>query len=165
MPQPSSHCNLQILESLPYLNAVIREGLRITHPVTHRISRSFPDKNLIYKDVVIPAGTIVHMTALLIHENEEVFPDAKVFRPERWLGEEKLQRYLVPFSRGSRGCLGINLAWTELYMIIAKVFRRFNFDTREVSRERDIDAVKDEIMGVARADTKGIIVKVMENDR
>lgn len=41
MPHPNDHVKLQDLESLPYLNAVIREGLRLAHPITHRISRVF----------------------------------------------------------------------------------------------------------------------------
>jgi len=142
MPRPSDHPNLQELENLPYLNAVIREGLRLCHPVTHRISRAFPDKTLMYHDQAIPAGTNVNMTSMLIHENEDIFPDPMVFRPERWLGNESLQRYLLPFSKGSRSCLGINLAWAEMYLIVASVYRRFDFDVSDVSRERDINIVK-----------------------
>lgn len=108
------------------------------------------------------------MTTLLIHENEDVFRDAQVFRPERWLDSKNsetphhLQRYLVAFSRGSRSCLGINLAWAELYLIVASVFRRFEFDVEGVVCERDIDVAKDVIMGVPRADSKGIVVKVLQ---
>ncbi|TVY83002.1 Cyrochrome P450 monooxygenase, partial [Lachnellula suecica] len=159
-PQVSSHVDLQTLENLPYLTAVIREGLRMSHPVTHRNSRTFPERTLIYGGKLIPAGTTISMTPLLIHENERIFPDATTFKPERWLKSDNLQRYLVTFSRGSRSCLGINLAWAEMYLIVAKVFRRFNFNVDLVVRERDIDVAKDMIMGVPRSDTKGVVVKV-----
>jgi cytochrome P450 len=165
MPHPTSRPDLQKLESLPYLNAVIQEGLRMTQPITHRLSRLFPKKTLVFQDKIIPPGTVVHMTALLIHENEDIFPDAKSFIPERWLDSKlPLKRYLVPFARGPRSCLGINLAWAELYLIVAMVFRRFDFDIAGVVRERDIDAARDVIMGVPRRDSKGVVVKVSENE-
>ncbi|PQE31548.1 Trichodiene oxygenase protein [Rutstroemia sp. NJR-2017a WRK4] len=165
MPHPTSRPDIQKLESLPYLNAVIQEGLRITQPLTHRLSRLFPKKTLVFQGKIIPPGTVVHMTALLIHENEDIFPDAKSFIPERWLDSKlPLKRYLVPFARGPRSCLGINLAWAELYLTVAMVFQRFDFDVTEVVRERDIDAARDVIMGVPRSDSNGVVVKVLENE-
>lgn len=168
MPKSTSQVELQVLEKLPYLTAVLQEGLRITHPVTHRMSRLFPKKTLIYKNRKIPPGTVLNVTTLLLHENEDQFPDAQVFKPERWLDSKnqetshRLQRYLVPFSRGPRSCLGINLAWAELYLIIASIFRRFEFNVDDVLRERDIDVARDVIMGVPRSDSKGIRVKVTQ---
>ena len=163
MPQRNDHPKLQELEKLPYLTAIIQEGLRISHPVTHRASREFPDRTLTYRGLSIPPRTVVQMTTLLLHENEGTFPDSRAFKPERWLGEaqQQLNRYLVPFGRGTRSCLGINLAWAELYLTLANVFRRFDFDVSQVDRERDVDVAKDVIMGVPSRDSKGIIVKVL----
>lgn len=60
----------------------------------------------------IPPGAPVGMTSVLIHENEEIFPEPEVFRPERWLNEKgerhnSLTPYLLSFSKGSRQCIGI----------------------------------------------------------
>ncbi len=163
VPRRNDRPRLQQLEKLPYLTATIQEGLRITHPVTHRSCREFPDKTLVYRGQSIPPGTIVHMTTLLIHENGDVFPEPQAFKPEIWLGDAQQQpsSYLVPFGRGTRSCLGINLAWAEMYLILANVFRRFDFDVSEVVRERDVDVAKDVIMGVPSPGPKGIIVKVL----
>lgn len=163
MPRRNDRPRLQDLEKLPYLTAVIQEGLRITHPVTHRQCRAFPDKVLTYNGLTIPPGTLIHMTTLLIHENEHIFPESRVFNPERWLDGkgQQPQRYLVPFARGTRACLGINLAWAELYLIVATIFRRFNFDVSGVVRERDVDVAADMIMGVSAPESPGIIVKVL----
>jgi cytochrome P450 len=161
MPHRNSALNLKKLEGLPYFTAVLQEGLRLAIPLSHRLSRIFQQKTLVYQDKLIPPGTAICMTPLLLHQNEDVFPDAEVFRPERWLSDEKLQRHLVAFSRGPRSCLGINLAWAELYLVIAKVFRQFNFDVSQVVRERDIDVARDVILGVPRSDSKGVIVKVL----
>ena len=161
MPTPRHHADLQTLQDLPYLTAIILEGLRLSHPVTHRVARSFPNKALYYGNYKIPPGTTVFMTSLLMHENEDIFPDPRVFRPERWQGDGGLQRYLTPFTRGSRACLGINLAWAEMYLVLASVFRRFEFDISGVVRERDIDIARDVLLGAPSRESKGVVVRVM----
>lgn len=160
MPHPDSTAELRKLESLQYLTAVLQEGLRLAVPVSHRIVRIFQKKTLIYDGKVIPPGTAVGMTPFLIHQDEDIFPEPHMFRPERWLGDENLHRYLLAFSRGPRSCTGINLAWAELYLVIAKIFRQFNFDISGVVRERDIDIARDVLLGVPRADSHGVHVKI-----
>ncbi|ERF76671.1 hypothetical protein EPUS_02210 [Endocarpon pusillum Z07020] len=163
IPGRGDRPRLQDVEKLPYLTAVIQEALRISQPVTHRMCRAFPDKALTYNGLTIPPGTAIHSTTLLLHENEKLFPDPQAFKPERWLGEEgqELQRYLVPFARGTRACLGINLAWAELYLIVATVFRRFDFDVSGVVRQRDVDVAADRILPVSAPDSPGMIVKAL----
>ena len=52
--------------------------------------------------------TPVSMTGSFMHDNPSIFPDPRSFRPERWLqSKDRLQKYLVPFSRGTRQCLGM----------------------------------------------------------
>ena len=162
IPDLSNPPPLTELEQLPYLSAVVQEGLRLCEPVTHRLIRQFPDKTFNCHGYVIPAGTTVGMTTLLTHHNEEIFPEPRTFRPERWLGEGKrlLERYLVAFNRGTRVCLGMNLARAELFLILSAVFRQFNFDVSEVSKERDIDVSHDYILGAQAKDSPGILVKV-----
>ena len=163
IPRRSDRPRLQDVEKLPYLTAVIQEGLRISQPVTYRMCRAFPDKSLTYNGLTIPPGTIIHSTTLLIHENEQLFQDPHAFKPERWLGEkgQELQRYLVPFARGTRACLGINLAWAELYLTVATIFRRFDFDVSGVVRERDVDVAADMVLAVSAPDSQGTIVKAL----
>ena len=54
----------------------------------------------------------------------------------------------------------MNLARAELVLILAAVFRRFEFDVGEVVRERDIDVNHDYIVGAQAKDSPGILVKV-----
>ena len=162
MPDSRDLPSLVDLERLPYLTAIINEGLRLCGPVTHRLGRQFPEKTLVCHGSVIPAGTTVSMTILLVHQNEKIFPDPQSFRPDRWLetDSKRLERYLVPFNRGTRACVGLNLAKAELYLIIASVFRRFDFDVSRVRRERDIDISHDFILAGQAHDTSGILVQV-----
>lgn len=67
---------------------------------------------------------------------------------------------MVPFNRGTRSCLGINLAQAELYLILAAMFRQFSFDVSDVSRERDVDVSRDFIIGAQAPESSGILVKV-----
>ena len=50
------------------------------------------------------------MSSMLIHHNESVFPNPLRFDPLRWFGDKKRQRlepFLVNFSKGTRNCAGI----------------------------------------------------------
>lgn len=65
-----------------------------------------------------------------MHHDPVAFPNPETFDPNRWLGSEDevrdRERCLVPFSRGSRNCVGKNLAMSELYFLIGTVFCRFD---------------------------------------
>ncbi|KAG0645177.1 Cytochrome P450 monooxygenase [Hyphodiscus hymeniophilus] len=117
------------LEKLPYLTAVIKEGLRLSFGTAGRLYRISPDKSLIYNDGKrqwdIPAGTPVAMSTPLLHLNAKTFPSPTSFDPTRWLDNPQLDRYLVSFSKGPRNCVGMNLAWAELYNTITAVFGHY----------------------------------------
>jgi cytochrome P450 len=153
----------QKLERLPYLTAVIFEGYRISYGVAHRLQRVSPHEPLVFHDtIVIPAGTPVSMTAIFMHENEKYFPDPKAFKPDRWLNpasRTRLEKYLVNFSKGTRGCLGRHLAEAEIYLALAALFRNFDFDLYETTRD-DIDVAHDFFNPQPRRGSKGLRVIV-----
>ena len=100
------------LERLPYLSAVIQEGLRLHPGATLRFQRVCPDESLSYRDpstkkeYIIPAGTSVSMDALSISMNSKIFSEPRKFWPERWIGNKGLEKYLFTFSKGTRQCIG-----------------------------------------------------------
>ena len=110
-PDLQGEPTLTQLEHLPYLTAVIMEGLRLSPGVATRLARIAPDRELVYdSNTVIPAGTPVSMTTLLMHRDERVYPEAQKFEPERWMDRErvkKAEKTFAPFSRGTRICLGM----------------------------------------------------------
>lgn len=154
------------LEKLPYLSAVVLEALRISYGVSHRLQRISPEESFCYHDVVLPAGTPVSMSSVLMHDNEGIFPEPRKFKPERWLPlgttGMALQKYLVPFSRGSRQCLGMHLAWAEMYIGLASVFERFGGKMRIVDtvRERDVDLCHDFFTPVASMESEGMMMVI-----
>ena len=154
--------SVQKLEQLPYLSAVVNEGFRISYGVVHRLQRVSPDAALIYHDYAIPPGTPVGMTSIFMHENAKIFPDPKVFKPERWLDpaeKTRLGKYLVNFSKGTRGCLGQYLAQAEIYLTLAAVFRHFDFELYQTTRE-DIDVAHDFFNPQPRKGSVGLRVLV-----
>ncbi|KAL9015525.1 MAG: hypothetical protein Q9185_007080 [Variospora sp. 1 TL-2023] len=151
------------LEKLPYLTAVITEGLRYSCGVSHRLQRVSPDVDLQYKDHVIPKGTPVGMTSLIMHYSPSVFPDPNTFDPERWLQADsaRLRKYIVAFSKGSRQCLGMNLGYCELYLTLAAIFApgRFNFELYKTDVS-DVEIHHDFFNAGHRVESKGIRVKI-----
>ncbi|KAI1335896.1 putative cytochrome P450 [Xylariaceae sp. FL0016] len=155
------------LEKLPYLQAVIKEGLRHSYGTMHRLPRVSPDEALDYTSPEhgrtwrIPAGVPVGMTAYFQHTDPNVFPEPYSFVPERWLGDVPTQmtRNLVPFARGSRNCIGMNLATAEINFMLAALFRPGapKFKLYETD-ETDVIAVHDYIVPLARLDSKGVRV-------
>jgi len=137
------------LEQLPYLNAIVQEALRLSYGVSSRLQR-IPHEALPFsasegKTWVIPPGTPVGMTSVLLHHNESIFPNSKEFWPERWLENPRLDKYLVSFSKGSRHCLGINLAYAEMRLCLAGIFRRFGSSELRESGPVDKDLTKNDL--------------------
>lgn len=148
------------LEELPYLHAVVQEVHRFSHGVVGRLERLCPDKPILYKDWIIPPGTPVAMTSLLQHRDSSKFPEPMKFDPDRWLNQpegRKLEKYLVPFSKGTRQCMGINLATAEIYLTLAMVFRRFDMELYETT-ERDAEIISDFFIPHGHPDSKGVRV-------
>ncbi|KAF5632048.1 cytochrome P450 monooxygenase oxidoreductase [Fusarium sp. NRRL 52700] len=117
---------------LPYLQAVIKEGLRM-HPATGlSLGRVTPSDGATLAGQYFPAGTVVGINAWVAHANTKVFGhDAHVFRPERWLDYPELVRereaYFMTFGKGSRTCLGKNISLMELSKAVPQVVRHFDF--------------------------------------
>lgn len=100
------------LERLEYLRGVVREGIRLSHAVTARMPRivSHPIQ---FQEWTIPPWTPVSMTMVDVHFDSDIYPEPKMFKPERWMGNPKapdgnsLEHYWVGFGKGTRMCLGM----------------------------------------------------------
>jgi len=117
---------------MPYLQACIKEGLRV-HPATGLpLARVVPKGGAIIAGTAFPEGVVVGINSWVAHGNTSVFgPDAKTFRPERWLDSAeqsaKMERYFIPFGHGSRTCIGKNISLMEISKLIPELVRRFDF--------------------------------------
>ncbi|KAF2094144.1 putative benzoate 4-monooxygenase cytochrome P450 [Rhizodiscina lignyota] len=149
------------LENLPYLHGCVREAVRLAHGISTRNPRLALDTELRYGDYVIARNTPVSMTNVDILMNEDIFPDPREFRPERWTGHPELDKYFVPFGKGTRQCLGLNLAQAELYITIAKVFSTFEFELFETDVS-DVEMAHAYLVPYPKWDTKGVRVRVKD---
>lgn len=102
--------NNKALDELPYLDAVIKEGLRCFPPIPMSQPRYTPSGGRAIDGYFIPAATIVSCQAWSVHQlNEEVFVKGDQFLPERWLDKEaaiEMNRLFFSFGAGGRGCTG-----------------------------------------------------------
>lgn len=167
IPDSSTIPAVSDLEKLPFLTAVIHEGLRLSKGVPHRLARVSPDESYRYGDVVIPRGVPVGMTSITLLEDAEIFPDPHVFRPERWMPLDapevrRRRKALVVFGGGTRMCLGLNLAWAELYLTVAAVVRRFGDRVRlfDVVFQRDVKIVCDGFNPLPSRESRGLRVMI-----
>jgi cytochrome P450 len=118
--------------TLPYLQACIREGLRMHPPIPALNSKQVPPQGDTINGIFVPGGTRIGYGSFSIQRNKSVFgEDAKFFRPERWLeatGSE-LQRMErtndLVFGSGKYQCLGKSVAYVELRKFIFEVNSSF----------------------------------------
>lgn len=152
------------LEALPYLTAVLKESLRCGAVVSTRMPMVSPIAPLTYGPYTIPPGSAVSMTPSRILHDPYCYDDPYKFNPDRWLGPEdqvkKAEKYFFAFSRGGRNCLGMNLAWSELYLVIATVFHKYELRLWDTVRTRDVDTSRDLFMGRPSKESKGIRVRL-----
>ncbi|KAF9777486.1 hypothetical protein IL306_004414 [Fusarium sp. DS 682] len=107
----------------PYINAIIKETLRLHPTIISTIPRLLTEP-LTIGEYTIPPGTVVGMQNWLHHRDASVFPDPDKFVPDRWFNETpEMKSALTPFSLGKRNCIGQNLAWQDLYWAVSEVMR------------------------------------------
>ncbi|TGJ83733.1 hypothetical protein E0Z10_g5027 [Xylaria hypoxylon] len=113
------------VRDLPYLKAVIKESLRLSSPVPGTIPRVVPKGGITWAGHYLPEGASVSTAIRSIHDNPDLFPNPEEFMPERWLENDNLDHWLVVFGKGSRACIGLNVAWMESYLTFANFFTHF----------------------------------------
>ncbi|KAF3000604.1 hypothetical protein E8E14_000906 [Neopestalotiopsis sp. 37M] len=118
----------EAFDKLPYLDAVVQEGLRCFPAIPMSLPRVVPDGGPVIDDVPVPEGTIVSCQAHSVQRyNGHVYPDPERFDPDRWLssdGADERRRHMFAFSYGGRGCVGKHLAIAEMKLLLREVYSR-----------------------------------------
>jgi cytochrome P450 len=115
-------------DQLPYLDAVVKEGLRVFPPIPMSFPRYTPDTGTILDGYFIPGHTIVSCQPFTLHKDPIVFPSPERFDPQRWLedkGELERNRMFFAFSQGARGCIGKHLALAEMKILLREVYGEY----------------------------------------
>jgi cytochrome P450 len=120
---------LETLPRLPFLDAVIRESLRLYPPAWNLARTAVEDVR--FGNAVVRRGQLVMASQWVIHRNPAHYPDPRAFKPQRWL--EGLARTLpefayMPFSGGTRKCIGDDFARLEIAVVLVTLCQRFAFE-------------------------------------
>ena len=116
------------VKNLPFLKTCINKGLHISPPVSAGLLRHTPPEGAEILNQFIPGNMTVYITIYGTHWDPEVFPNPDEYRPERWLDLEErkqMETYFIPFSAGSRGCLGRNISYLEQIIVLASIVHRY----------------------------------------
>ncbi|KAK2602592.1 hypothetical protein N8I77_009110 [Diaporthe amygdali] len=136
-------------KSLPYLDAVIKEGLRMHPPVGNILERIVPTSGLTLSDGrMISPGTIVGMNQWVISRNKNIYgDDVEAFRPERWLrGDNEtsvayearlktMKEADLSFGGGNRICTGRYMATCELFKVTATLFSLYDIELEDLGTD------------------------------
>lgn len=112
------------IAKLPYLTAVCQETLRLYPIVISAFLRRVksPIEIIGYK---IPPGAVIVPSIYLAHHREEIYPQPKQFKPERFLERQFSQYEYLPFGGGNRRCIGMAFAQYEMKLVLATILSRF----------------------------------------
>ncbi|KAM0162184.1 hypothetical protein ACHAQE_001711 [Botrytis cinerea] len=148
--QTKEDLTLQALASCKYLNAVLEEGLRMYPPVPSTLAREVPKGGSIVAGQFVPAGASVGVSFIGSQFSADNFHLPYEFHPERWLsvadveelkakfpdmklndprifeGDDKKARQ--PFSYGPANCIGKNLAYAEMRVLLGNVVWGFDLE-------------------------------------
>ncbi|OCL14764.1 putative cytochrome P450 pisatin demethylase [Glonium stellatum] len=130
----------EAITHLPYLDAVIKEAMRLHPSVGLLLERHVPSGGAKICGQYIPGGTVVGINAWVTQHDPTVYPDPEKFIPERWLesSEEQLKQMeqsFFAFGAGSRTCIGKNISLMEMTKIIPQLLREFEVTLTYPDRE------------------------------
>jgi cytochrome P450 family 135 len=106
----------------PYLDAVIKEVLRLRPPLP--ICDRVLEESFDVGRFQLPAGTIIAPCIYLVHRRADLYPQPDEFRPERFLDSEVENYAWLPFGGGMRRCLGASFALLEMKIVLSLILRR-----------------------------------------
>ena len=134
-----SEITVDELARLPYLNACIEEGLRIYQPTPASLPRRVPQEGAFIAGKWIPGDVSVAISQWATNRHTVNFRDFASFIPERFLGDTKYASdnfaAFQPFSTGPRNCIGKNLAYHEIRLLLTMAL--WNFDLSLEAESKD----------------------------
>lgn len=130
LPEVGQKCQMELsslgenaeftdIVKLPYLSAVVSETLRL-NPVVVFVGRQLkkPFELMGYQ---FEAGTSLFPSIYLTHQREDIYPEPKKFKPERFLERQFTPYEFLPFGGGNRRCLGYAFALFEMKLVLATI--------------------------------------------
>ncbi len=121
-------------EASPYLEATIKEALRL-RPVVTAVGRHLTAP-LEIGGHLLPAGVSINPSIYLLHRRPDLYPEPEAFRPERFLDDPPGTYQWIPFGGGVRRCLGASFALYEMKIVLQTILDRIALVPQHGSNER-----------------------------
>ncbi|RKP07804.1 cytochrome P450 [Thamnocephalis sphaerospora] len=135
IPDLTTDVTYDSVKDLLYLEAVLTESMRLCPVAAAGNQRAIPEGGMTVGQYHVPEGYQVIPAVIALQRRDDIFPNPDAFEPERWLGPAaqvaEMKRAYMPFSLGTRACIGRNLAWVEMKMTLATLVRRYHFTVPE----------------------------------
>ena len=125
------HPSFESLQKLVYTKAVINEALRL-FPPAWIISRECLKDDTI-GNFFISENTLLVIPTFIIQRNAELWDKPNDFNPERFLNKDQRKFTFLPFGGGPRFCIGMQFAYTEILIVLCKLFRYGDFKVLNTS--------------------------------
>lgn len=133
-------CDPQEDMKCEYVAALVKECLRFFCVVRMNLPRS-TIKEVEYNGKIVPPGTLMLCNNMACNFDPELWPDAHVFRPERWA--EHPDAPLFTYGLGYRMCVGAILANRELYMIFMRILHTFRIEKSGEFDDNPVTGIRD----------------------
>jgi len=126
------------IQSLPYLDQVIHETLRLHTAVGLNSRSSIGDYTIPGTDIHLKPNDMVAINVIGIHMDPKYYPNPETFNPDNFSKEAKAARHpytFLAFGQGPRGCIGMRFALLEIKIALAAIIRRFKLVRSDKTQE------------------------------
>lgn len=146
----------------PYLNAVCSEALRL-YPVAMLALNRLVKSPLDIMGYQLEPGTLVIPCIYLTHHREDLYPEPKQFKPERFLERQFATYEYLPFGGGNRRCIGMAFALFEMKLVLATVISQWEM---KLADDKSVQPVrKGALLGPSEGVRMAVIGKRCHNQR
>ncbi|XP_078166378.1 cytochrome P450 76M5-like [Carex rostrata] len=144
----------QDIINLPYLQAVIKEAMRL-HPAVPLLPHKAMKDGVDVGGYIMPKGATVFVNTWAIGHNPQVWKEPDVFRPERFLEKQIVfhgkECEFLPFGSGRRSCPGLPFVVKVIPYLLALMLAEFNWRLPDGMGHKDVDLTEKFTVGLKMA--------------
>ncbi|KXN74704.1 cytochrome P450, partial [Conidiobolus coronatus NRRL 28638] len=116
-------------KELKYLEAAVLESTRMHPAGADILPREVPEEGLTINEYYLPPKTVFALDIYCEHNDPKFWENPREYDINRWLEDREAKKAkLVGFGLGPRSCIGRDLAWNEILLVLANLIRHFNFE-------------------------------------